>query len=146
MWHRVTGALIVVGAGVLIFFGLRGLGADMRSATGIADLAKMYAMAIDPSDWLFHWRVTSTLYLLCGVLGLVIGIAMFLHRQWSLLLLALTATSVVLLGIVGTVTGYSRYAFEQAKPIPSIALVVLAAIAFVAYRRFDHGTTRKSDA
>ena len=138
MLHRVFGALIAILSVYALYLAGRALlgGADFTEF--MVTLAETRGLSVDRTDFLAHWHVVGVLVAFFAVLGVVAGIAMFLLRPWSWLLVAGIALVCLALSVAGSIAGYSRYAFESFEKMQSVALLALAAVALYAYRKSKH--------
>jgi hypothetical protein len=91
---------------------------------------------LETATWLKHWRLSSSVMLLSGLLLLVSGVGLCLCRRKAILLLAAVALFLVLLDLTAAATGWARYAFESPEPLEIAFLVLVATSCIVAYRRW----------
>jgi hypothetical protein len=90
----------------------------------------------DASDWSLHWRVSSVLIVVLGVMLVAAGVALFRRRRSGFALLLCVAATTALLPWLLYIVGFSRYAFEQPTVLESAVSLAVAVTAFIAYRRF----------
>jgi hypothetical protein len=138
MLHRIFGALIAILSVYALYLAGRALSGGADFTEFMVTLAETRGLSVDRVDFLAHWRVVGVLVAFFAVLGVVAGIAMFLLRPWSWLLVAGIALVSLVLSVAGSIAGYSRYAFERFEKMESLALLAVAAVALYAYRKSKH--------
>ncbi|SRR6266496_2823327 len=138
MLHRIIGTLIAALSAYAFYLAARALlgGADFTEF--IVTLAQTRGLFVDRVDFLAHWRIVGVLVAFFAILGVVAGVAMFLLRPWSWLLVAGIALASLVLSVGGSIAGYSRYAFEGFEKMESLALLAVAAVSLYAYRKSKH--------
>jgi hypothetical protein len=146
MAHRILGTLIAAVSVCVLYLSAQGLSGGTEFAELIATGASTHGLSVDPIDFLAHWRVVGVLVAAVGLLGLVAGIAMFVLRPWSWLVVFGIASVCLLVSVGGQLAGYSRYAFEAVDPPELLVLLLVALVSIFAYRKWKRVETHASDA
>src|SRR5215510_6600737 len=126
MQLRIAGAVVIAAAAYSLWLGLQAVLNARELAGPLTELAPALGQSIDAADFLFHWRVTYTLFALGAAMAVVAGVAMFLRKRWSTVLLLVIAVGSLIFSIVGHVTGYTRYGFEGG--LKDLLILTIAAV------------------
>jgi hypothetical protein len=144
--RRIAGALLVVAAAYFLWVGLRAVIDAEELTDAFVLLASGFGQPIERSEFLFHWRVTYTLFAVWSVVTVVAGVAMVPLKRWSCILLVALSVGAFAISVVGLLTGYTRYGFEGASPTDFLILVIVAAIAYLGYRKWPQQERYEIDA
>lgn len=146
MTYRIVGGLISAISIFVLYVAIRGL-AYGDEATELASMVSLkYGVIIDPTDFMAHWRVGAGFLIILASLGLVAGVALFLLRPWSCLVL-LGMTLFIVLGDIGYhLFGYARYGFERFEPVVSIIALLVGVASLYTYRKWTRRTRHASNA
>lgn len=136
MLPRILGALVLLVGLVLASFAVYALSAarDMSELIGLS--SPPGEAEIESARWLEHWRLSSSVMLISGLLLVTSGVGLLLRRRRSVLLLAAVAALLALQDLVFAALGWARYAFEVPEAGEVLFLFVVAISCVFAYRRW----------
>jgi len=146
MQQRIAGALVVVAAGYFLYMGLSAVLNAEELTDAFVLLASGFGQPIDRSEFLFHWRVAYALFAFGSAVAFIAGVAMILLKRWSCILLVAVSAGAFAISVVGLLTGYTRYGFEGASPKDFLILVIVAAVAYLGYRKWPQQERNVFDA
>jgi hypothetical protein len=146
MQHRIIGVAIVALSSYALYLGIRGWFGAADFTDFMVTLAQFNHLAVDRGDFLSHWRVASIVVISVATLGIVAGVAMFLLRPWSWLLLAGIALGSLLLSVGAAISGYPRYGFETFDRVESLLLLLLGLVSLYVFHRWPPVRSHASDA
>ena len=131
-------ATLLVGIGALAFVAW-GIAEAPAFSRNLAALARMQGTALDPADWLFHWRLSLMAIGVAAAALTSAGVAMLRARWWGLLIVSAVALAIAAFPWLLAGIGGGRYAFESPNVLETVLLVAVsvatAAIYFARGRR-----------
>lgn len=136
MVRRVVASAVILLGIACAGFGAKALVDSHDMASFIGQVAPPQGVTFDPEDWMTHWRVSSAAMLIAGAAFATAGIGLYHRRVWAGPLLGAVFLFMLAADVLGTVTGYSRYAFEIGHPAGRLFLLVAVLLcAFITWRR-----------
>ena len=132
---RIAGITIGLVSLALSLFGAVALWQTQEMAATLGQVADGRGDVFDAGNWAWHWRVSSAVFLLTGIAGVMPALGLVRRRRWGLALWCGLITSLLLGQIATNVGGLAKYPFEYTGRIEMTVVAAMCVASWFALSR-----------